>query len=93
MIHESFKMMVADYSATGEGLSVCILIKRNGTEEALTERFIEIFGDFYAIGAEMITDEKMREFYSSFVPEKFLEEKRVQYCSFEWFSQYHINCS
>lgn len=90
MIPDSYTMLVSDYAATGEGLTMCILITNYGSEERLKEKFVELFGDFFSIGMEVVTGTD-RERYASFIPEFITNEQKS--CGMTWYSKYHINCS
>lgn len=89
-IPEDCTVLVSDYSATGEGLTVCILVTNHGSEEKLKEKFVELFGDFFSIGMEVVTGTD-RERYYRFIPEIIFNGRNL--CGLTWHGQFHINCS
>jgi hypothetical protein len=70
-------------------------LKPDVTAEAIAEReFVELFGDYLAIGVEHLTKENFIDKWGSFLPtsvvnffEKFSEDSG----NFHYYSQFHIN--
>lgn len=101
-----YTYMVSDYAATGEGHTVSILIQvvfsypkdpESDKAEGL-RKFTELFGSYFAIGAEFLTHDEFMNQYGELLPDrvvKVLEEDRGTHIpgNFFYYSQVHVNYS
>jgi hypothetical protein len=85
--------VVSDYAATGEGRTIMVLISNYPSYQALA-RFTEIFGSYYAIGAEIHEGLKL-DFpgVELLIPEKVINGKYWDAGIFEFHSSFHLNMS
>ena len=87
------KFLATDYAATGEGLTICLLIS-NSRHPRPEELFRERFGDYFTIGLEELDQETMLKRYKSYIPKivKRDLENEVQ-AHFIWSAEFHKNMS
>jgi hypothetical protein len=102
-----FTYLVCDYSATGEGRTVSVLVQRdyvyersyvdgeNKTrEERMRAAFASTFGDFWAIGVEELTQKDFEEQYIWTMPEMVYDLiTEDDPPGFAWHTQIHFNFS
>ncbi len=85
--------VVCDYFATGEGRTIMVLVASGNSYGALT-RFADIFGSYYAIGAEVHDGVKLDFPGSEYVvPDPIRKEKFWERGMFEYHSSFHLNLS
>lgn len=85
--------VTSDYTATGEGRTIMVLVSNYPSFQALA-RFTEIFGSYYAIGAEIHEGIKL-DFpgVELLIPEKLRSEKYWECGMFEYHASFHLNMS
>jgi hypothetical protein len=89
---------VSEYYATGEGITVSILItvgapSNQENVESARKEFVELFGEFISIGIEQLTRAEFVPKVDKYIPPKILENLDTSCCNFKYYSQFHINCS
>lgn len=85
--------VISDYYATGEGRTIMVLISNDNSFNALS-RFTDIFGAYYAIGADVIEGVKLDFPGANFViPEHIKNEKFWEKGMFEYHASFHLNLS
>ncbi len=92
------QFVVADYFATGEGRTIMLLITKaygpSDPETNAREQFAKLFGDYFAIGAEIITWEDMKKDYENFLPPAILKYmNNPDAPGFSWHTSFHFNYS
>lgn len=93
------RMLVSNYIATGEGLTIRIFISSSKTAaySDLYQKFQTHFGYVFSTGAEEISKEKNPtswDSYIRYVPELIVQKATVESgCHINWYGQCHINCS
>lgn len=120
MSEDPLLYLVSDYSATGEGRTISILITyafplshdygtqpswdngtyhegtlKNTAEERANREFTEKFGEWFAIGAEVMDRYEFFHRYGSYVPEYVykMTDPNSGGPYFHYFSQVHFNYS
>ena len=89
--------LVSDYSATGEGRTVCVLLVPTyqvPTEEDKRNRFLKTFDDYWTIGMEELDKHTFEEKYLWTMPEPVFSMINVDKPpGFMWSTQIHFNFS
>lgn len=118
---ELYQFVACNYFATGEGVTVALLITRAYPREEdyatksyfdedgfhlgdlkedatpanrAVREFTKEFGDYLAIGAEVITQEDFLEKYGKHVPDtvkRMLNGEVATPGNFHWHSEFHVN--
>ena len=88
---ERHTVLFNEYSATGEGVTVCILVTRIQDVEESRKKFIDTFGAFYAIGLQVGNDQN-RKIWTRFIPTVVIGYLEAP-CNTFWSGMFHMNCS
>lgn len=81
-----------DYGATGEGLTIMIAIAH--TESAARNLFKSKFNDYFHVG--MVVENGIPPAIEPYIPEaikKYLLQEGGPMCHYQWFGEWHVNCS
>lgn len=96
----SLVYLVSDYSATGEGRTVSVMITPIYSKEGearkiyIKDTFEGQFGDWFGLGVEELSKHEFEERYLWIMPEfVYTLISEDQPPGFHWFSQVHFNFS
>lgn len=90
--------LISDYSASGEGRTVCIMVLTipHGVERTayINSEFTEKFDDFYSIGMEEISLSELEIRYVHLIPKMVYDLLHDEMgCNLHWHAQIHYNFS
>lgn len=64
---------------------------RVSVEDVLKRQFSEQFGEYMAVGMEIIPERDFKEKYQKYVPELVMKMLKEESGNFHYYSQFHIN--
>jgi len=92
--------IVGNYAATGEGMTVSMLVTRAypavhqrnlSREDIALEQFSEVFGEFFGVTGEVVTREEFTNVCGQWLPQLLLQMIEEDAWNIRWFSQVHVN--
>ena len=90
------KFIISQYSATGEGLTLCLMVINDDIEDQTVDYyFSKFFNDFHASFREYVTKEQFLE-YKNYIPEvvqRHINGELTPAPYFMWHSRFYVNYS
>ena len=86
------KYLVSEYSATGEGSSVYVMLSPSSVHNP-KDRFKDVFGAWFAAGVEEIEESVFWDKYAHLLPEYVAKMLNRGGGNFSYYSSFHFNLS